>query len=72
MQRRIPEIYTVMIARTDKPPKVFAVQPIALWLAGSAIVVVLVTAFLLGWLQGQAASRRPVSQWPWLHHSDLT
>lgn len=72
MKRRIPEVYTVMIARTAKPPRVFEIQPIALWFSGGALVMLLVTAFLLGWLQGQSSTRRTVTQLPCLHNSQLT
>jgi len=72
MKRRIQEVYTVMIARTDKAPRVFEVQPIALWLSVSSLVVLLVAAFLLGWLQGQSSTKRSVSQLPWIHSSELT
>lgn len=72
MKRRIPAVYTVLIARTDKAPKVFAVQPIALWISVATLVALLVAAFLLGWLQGQSSTKRTVSQSSWMHGSELT
>lgn len=72
MKRRIPESYTVMIVRTAKTPQVFEVHPIAPWLAAGALVLLIMAVFWCGWLQGQAATRRSVSQLPWIHPSHLT
>ncbi|MDX2228140.1 MAG: hypothetical protein NW220_00790 [Leptolyngbyaceae cyanobacterium bins.349] len=64
MRRRIPDAYTVMIARTDKEPKIFSVQPIALWISLLSLMTLLLAAFLLGWSQGQSSARRSAERIP--------
>lgn len=62
MRRRIPDAYTVMIARTDKEPKIFLVQPIAIWISLLSVFTLLLASFWLGWTQGQSSPRRTARQ----------
>lgn len=55
MKRRIPEVYTIMLARTDKEPFVVSMQPITLWLVLASMLLTILFAFVLGWNYGKGS-----------------
>jgi hypothetical protein len=64
MSRRIPESYTLMIARTGRDPIVFYCQPIAIWLSIASLLAILGVTFFLGWSLGKASNRQAELFWP--------
>jgi hypothetical protein len=49
MGRRIRETYTIMIARTDKPPVVFSVRPVLVWTGLAVLGGAIATVLFLCW-----------------------
>ncbi|MDX2241821.1 MAG: hypothetical protein NW224_14135 [Leptolyngbyaceae cyanobacterium bins.302] len=71
MGQRIPETYTVFIARTGKEPKVFLVSPIALWIPVASLVTLILVSFLLGWFLGQSSTKRSSLQMPFVQSNNI-